>query len=75
MMAITALTAYTDPASYLFSVMVIVAIFGAVNLPAVSAWCAMGTAMRRFLSDPRKLRVFNVTMALLLVASLWPLLK
>ena len=31
----------------------------------------MGVALRKLLSDPRTLRYFNITMALLLAASLW----
>ena len=31
--------------------------------------------MRNWLSDPAKLKLFNIVMALLLVASLWPMLK
>ncbi len=74
-MAITAMSVYTIPASYTFSVLLIALVFGVVNVPSVSIWCGMGTAMRRFLSSPKTLRIFNVTMALLLVASLWPMLK
>jgi hypothetical protein len=32
----------------------------------------MGVSLRRFLSDPRRLRVFNVVAALTLVATLYP---
>jgi hypothetical protein len=33
----------------------------------------MGAQMRRFLGDPVKLRIFNVTAALVLVATLYPI--
>jgi threonine/homoserine/homoserine lactone efflux protein len=49
-------------------------VFAAVNLPSVTVWAWGGTQMRRFLAAPGRLRIFNVTMALLLVASLWPML-
>ncbi|MDG4647706.1 LysE family translocator [Roseibacterium sp. SDUM158017] len=49
-------------------------VFAAVNLPSVTAWAWGGTQIRRFLAAPGRLRAFNVTMALLLVASLWPML-
>jgi len=45
-----------------------------VNLPSVSVWAAMGTMMRGFLRDPKRLRIFNGVMAALLVATLWPVL-
>jgi threonine/homoserine/homoserine lactone efflux protein len=37
-------------------------------------WAATGTALRHWLSDARRLRAFNITMALLLVASLYPMI-
>lgn len=39
----------------------------------IGVWAAFGQGMRGFLSNPRRLRMFNVTMAILLVASLYPL--
>jgi threonine/homoserine/homoserine lactone efflux protein len=47
--------------------------FAAVNLPSVTVWAWGGTQIRRWLEAPGRLRAFNVTMALLLVASLWPM--
>jgi hypothetical protein len=35
----------------------------------------MGHGLRLFLSDPVKLKIFNITMAILLVASLWPMFR
>ena len=49
-------------------------VFGAVNLPSVGAWAVLGREMRRFLTDARRLRAFNAAMAVLLVASLVPVL-
>ncbi|MEZ5796401.1 MAG: LysE family translocator [Paracoccaceae bacterium] len=46
--------------------------FALVNLPSVSVWAAMGQGLRRWLQEPARLRAFNWTMAVLLVASLWP---
>lgn len=73
-MAVTAMTAYTAQTDYLFSVLIVVLVFAAINLPCVSLWCAFGTAMRLFLSKPNYLSIFNYLMAALLVISLWPLL-
>jgi threonine/homoserine/homoserine lactone efflux protein len=44
------------------------------GLPCICLWAAFGTAMRRALSQPRWIRVFNVVMALSLVATLYPML-
>ena len=49
-------------------------VFALTNLPSITVWAAAGTWLRRWLAAPGRLRAFNVTMALLLVASLWPLL-
>lgn len=73
-MAVTAMTAYTSSQTYLFTVAIIVVVFTLINLPCVSIWCVFGTGMRGFLSDEKRLRIFNVSMAVLLVISLWPML-
>ncbi|MEG6992337.1 LysE family translocator, partial [Pseudomonas aeruginosa] len=40
----------------------------------IGIWAGFGSMLRNVLRDPRWLRVFNVGMALLLVASLYPIL-
>ncbi|MEM7723647.1 MAG: LysE family translocator, partial [Pseudomonadota bacterium] len=49
-------------------------IFAVTNLPSVMVWAWGGVQVRRWLEGPGRLRAFNITMALLLVASLYPLL-
>jgi threonine/homoserine/homoserine lactone efflux protein len=71
-MALTAVSAYTLPADPIVSLLIVAAVFGAINLPSVGSWTLLGMQLRRFLSDPLKLRIFNVTMALILVATLYP---
>ena len=73
-MALTATSVYA-PDQSVFAMVVVAATFGAVNLPSVSAWVLAGQGMRRFLTQLRWLNLFNRTMALLLVLSLWPVLK
>ncbi|QQA44390.1 LysE family translocator [Pelagovum pacificum] len=72
-MALTVSTAYL-PDRTLPSLMVAAAIFGLVCLPLTAIWTTLGQQMRRFLTNARRQRVFNVTMALLLVATLYPIL-
>lgn len=74
-MAVTAMATYTSPGQYLFTVVMVTLIFGAVNIPSVSTWTVFGVGLRRFLADPKLCRIFNITMALALVASLWPLVR
>ena len=74
-MATTAISAYApqDRGLVLGSLMV-AGIFATTNLPAVTIWAWIGVQLRRWLGTARRLRVFNISMALLLVASLWPML-
>ena len=50
-------------------------VFSMTNLPSVSVWAWLGVQMKRILGTGRLLRAFNITMALLLVATLIPLLQ
>ncbi|RKF06722.1 LysE family translocator [Oceaniradius stylonematis] len=72
-MALTAITIYAPDRS-LSAIVLVALVFGVINLPTVSTWTLIGQQMQRFLTDARRLRAFNWTMAALLVASLWPVL-
>jgi threonine/homoserine/homoserine lactone efflux protein len=74
-MAVTAMATYTNPDLYLFSVLLVGLAFAVVNVPSVSTWAGFGSALREWLSDPVRLKWFNISMAVLLVLSLWPMLK
>lgn len=70
-MALTAVSVYA-PSQSLAAITLVAVIFGAINLPSVGSWTLLGQQMQRLLTSPRRLRIFNVTMATLLVASLYP---
>lgn len=74
-MAVSAMATFTEPANYTMSVLLVGVAFAVVNFPSVSTWAGFGSVLREWLSVPARLRAFNVTMALLLVASLWPMLR
>jgi threonine/homoserine/homoserine lactone efflux protein len=74
-MAVTAMATYTNPEYYLPTVLLVGFAFALVNVPSVSTWAGFGSALREWLSVPVRLKWFNITMAVLLVASLWPMLK
>ena len=74
-MALTAVTVYTPQPIEAFYVMIVALIFGLVCIPCTSVWMGMGTQIRHFLSTPRRLRAFNWLMAVLLVASVLPVLN
>jgi threonine/homoserine/homoserine lactone efflux protein len=72
-MALTAISAYAPKSQGWVGVVVVAGVFGIINLPSTGAWAVMGAKMRQFLSDPVRLRAFNIVAALLLVASLYPM--
>ena len=37
-------------------------------------WTMFGVGLRGLLADPVRVKIFNISMALLLVASLWPII-
>ncbi len=74
-MAVSAMAVYSSPATPFLSVLIVAGAFAVVNLPSVSTWAGFGTALRGFLADPVRLKWFNMAMGLLLVASLWPMLR
>ena len=74
-MAVTAMAVYTDPAQPYLSVLLVGVVFALVNAPCISSWALFGVAMRQFLSDPERLKWFNIVMGVALAATLWPLLR
>ncbi|MBC2774804.1 LysE family translocator [Rhizobium sp. AQ_MP] len=74
-MAVTAMAVYPNPEQYALTVAIVALVFAAVNVPSVSTWAGFGSALREWLSVPVRLKWFNITMAVLLVLSLWPMLK
>ena len=73
-MALGAGTTYTPEGSGSLTVLVLAGTFMLVGAPCSAAWAGFGQGLRRFLDRPAILRVFNVSMAVLLVASLYPLM-
>lgn len=71
-MCLSAITIYAPDRS-LPSVVLVAAAFLLVALPAISVWAWLGTVISRWLSSPRRMQAFNLTMAALLILSLYPL--
>jgi threonine/homoserine/homoserine lactone efflux protein len=72
-MAVGAISAYAGVAAFPFNILLIAFTFGSLNVLSSGAWVLFGQTLRRILRNPRAVRAFNVTMALALVASLWPI--
>ena len=72
-MGLSAITIYAPDRS-LPSVMLVASAFAIVCFPAISVWAWLGTVVRQWLSSQRRRQIFNITMATLLVGSLYPVL-
>ncbi|CDY79539.1 Transporter, LysE family [Caballeronia glathei] len=73
MMVLTAATTIHLHASLSLNAALMALVFIVVGLPCITMWAAFGMSLRRFLGRPRWLRAFNLTMAALLVLSLYPI--
>lgn len=67
-----AVATYTPSDGFFANLLTVTAVFALVMGPCITLWAAVGMSLRRFLSQPAYLRAFNVVMAVLLVASLYP---
>jgi threonine/homoserine/homoserine lactone efflux protein len=72
-MALTSISIYA-PTKSVSAVLLVTIVFGIVNLPCISAWIVLGQKIQVVLTDKRRLRAFNISMALLLILSLYPAL-
>ena len=73
-MALGAVTTYAPEGSGWTIVPLLAGTFMMIGAPCSAAWAGFGQGLRPFLDRPAVLRTFNVTMAVLLVASLYPLI-
>jgi threonine/homoserine/homoserine lactone efflux protein len=70
--ALGAITTYAALTSFPFNVILLSAIFALLGTASSMTWAAFGSSLRPFLKDERHVRAFNIVMAVLLVASLYP---
>ena len=73
-MGVTSITTFGQAGHLASDVALVALAFPLANAPALVSWTVFGTVMRRVLSSPYAVRVFNVGMAILLVLSLLPVL-
>ena len=71
-MVIGTITAYAAIASYPWNILVQTAISFVMAAGSTVTWVLFGTALRPVLTSERLVRAFNILMALLLLASLYP---
>lgn len=72
--AVIVTASYVDPARPVESLAVLIVLFALVNLPAISIWPLSGKALSMFLGQGRRIAVFNMAMAVLLVISMVPVI-
>lgn len=70
-LALTAITVYA-PSQSIIAVATVAVILALINMPSIFVWIVLGSKLQRYFDDAVKLRVFNCTMALLLLATLYP---
>lgn len=73
-MAIACFSVYAMPDAGLFVIFLMSLIFTAINAPCVGMWALFGSKLRDYLQNPTYLVAFNWTIAMLLLASLLPIL-
>lgn len=74
-MAVGAVSAYAAVAAFPYNVLLMAFLFGSLGILSSGTWLGFGSGLKRLLTSPRAVRAVNVTMALLLVASLWPIVR
>jgi threonine/homoserine/homoserine lactone efflux protein len=71
-MVIGTITAYAGIASFPWNITIQVMLSLLLGAVACSTWALFGSALRPVLTSPRAVRAFNIVMAALLLASLYP---
>ena len=74
MIAIGAVAGFTAPGGGFAAVLALALVCALVNAPCVGLWAFAGAKLSRWLAEPARRRAFNAVMALLLLASIWPML-
>jgi threonine/homoserine/homoserine lactone efflux protein len=71
-MVIGTITAYAGIASFPWNIVIQVVLSLLLGVMSTSTWTLSGSSLRPFMTSPRAVRAFNMVMAVLLLASLYP---
>ena len=74
-MSVTAVALYVRPGYALADTLLVTGVYSLVNIPAMLAWAGGGALLREALQKPARIRLFNIVMAVLLVASVAAILR
>jgi len=71
-MVIGTITAYAAIADFPWNIVIQTLVLLVVGVPSTVLWALFGTSLRPVLTSPKAVRAFNIVMAVLLLASLYP---
>jgi threonine/homoserine/homoserine lactone efflux protein len=71
-MVIGTITAYAGIASFPWNIVIQAVLSLLLGAVSTSVWALSGSSLRSFMTSPKAVRVFNIVMAVLLLASLYP---
>ena len=71
--AFGAVALYVRPERAFVDLLILLIVFGLATLLSTVTWSSFGVALSRVLRNERRARIFNIVMALLLVASIVPM--
>jgi threonine/homoserine/homoserine lactone efflux protein len=71
-MVIGTITVYAEIASFPWNIAIQVMLSLLLGAVSISTWTLLGSSLRSFMTSPLMVRTFNIIMAVLLLASLYP---
>jgi len=74
-MVIGAVSTYNTIAIYPFNTLIISGVFCLIGASSSLTWAGFGTGLQHLLKNPKIVRAFDIMMALLLLASVYPVLR
>jgi threonine/homoserine/homoserine lactone efflux protein len=72
--AVGAVTAYAAIAAYPLNIAMLSVLLFVIGVGSSTTWVLLGTSLQALVKSPRAVRIFNGVMAVLLLASLYPVL-
>ncbi|MFY7866599.1 LysE family translocator [Roseateles sp.] len=75
LIAIGAVAGFLRPGAGGLELLALALLCALVNMPCVGLWAWAGARLSRWLGEPLRRRYFNAATALLLLASIWPMLN
>lgn len=74
-MGSSALAAFTSlEADFFIQVLIVAGTFMVITIPSAGIWLAFGAGLQHLLKDPDHFRIFNISMAVLLIVSILPVI-